>query len=99
MPVGRETVNYYPRVSETIKPEPLVTSADVAKVLGLPDAWIYSMTVSPDGDYLALTVTPATKGSWRQWWLVQYRVIRPVAIPVSELEPPPPVNPAPSKPN
>ena len=82
--VGFETVYHLPHYVSgvNIKPFPLVNSAEVAKQLNIPSAWIYSMTVSPDGNYLALAVTRSDKEAWRQWWLVQYRIVHPKTIPV-----------------
>ena len=59
---------------------PLVNCSAVAKIVGVPTVMLSSMTISPDGERLALTVTPDGEGAWRQWWLVEYRIIHPHGI-------------------
>jgi len=59
-------------------PQTLISGADIAQEMGWKSAFIYSMTVSTDGDWLALTITPDDARNYTEWWVLQYRIIHPV---------------------
>lgn len=57
-------------------PRVLIDSNNVAREMEWQRAFIYSMTVSVDGNWLALTVTPDDRRNYTEWWLLQYRIDR-----------------------
>ena len=59
-------------------PQTLLTGMDIAKEMGWKSAFLYAMTVSTDGDWLALTITPDDARNYTEWWVLQYHIIHPV---------------------
>ena len=64
--------------SPFLRPSLLIRHEDMAKALGHPSVWIQSMTVSRDGNWLAIAVQPEKSFPGEgDWWLLQYRIKHP----------------------
>lgn len=74
----RDTPTYIQDItiqSRFLSPSLLIRHEDVVRTLGSPSVWIQSMTVSRDGNWLAIAVQPERADSDEEdWWLLQYRI-------------------------